>query len=1723
MDPSTTLRKLGLSETEVNCILMRSLEHSPSILRLQIAAGHFSKDFGDFTKSRLYSEVARRLAKLVPSFRAQALEEWLPRIPVKLDVQAELGPQSLDLLNGLIKSVENINIGEHVKNFGETTSDALSVLKNTTLGLIVCTAGYMALSTKSAAWIGAFALACSFGCYLAQDELASMINKLRTKVSEMIAPQVEGTFRAQALEDYSSEFVSLAAIFFIGLTVKKSPSKGMMAAVLPALAAFPRIVDGVAPVFVALVDLLIKVLNAAAKWITSDEEPWIKVNLDDVEVERWCDAVVRFRSEFGTPRFLYTMDSQNACNNLILEGLELLKRDIKGVAGLKVRRVMNEYMRELKSMLEKIKSCSPDREGFRPQPVGIFLTGAPGVGKTWLSQQLMLDVLAEVVDDYQLDKLEADWKSFIYCRTPENKFWEKYEGQQVVICDDAFQMRDQVGGDIQEYMEAIRMLNNYPYCLHMPDIESKGNVHFKARMVLYTSNVEELRPVSINSVEAVWRRMDFRVRCIPRPEFSIDPNAAATERRLDKMKLKGDVFQQEVYEFQEWRTTTLPSGTTMTTIVDTYGYPELKKRILRLFNQRTASADVYQHCLQSTISGVVARRRKEMAMQKQMQEDYGDSEEEYSECSEELEMEEVENFTYPSGARKIQPKWHGSFEQMMNQDRGKFERDDLMRYTDLWAKYGRAPTDDEKTQMDTYNEMVRAKLIKQGDLPPEVDVQEAKGWFESLKASSVNLFHAQVGPDEEIVTITDWDNDFNPLRELSSYDVVTKKHVKALGAWFRGGDMLLWTQYKKENYPDIPDGCFAFLMLKAHQLREPVPINSIMTSCALAPISGTNKYTAQDYFYNIGNYPTIEDMWKNVIRLDFYITEAHVQYKVRLLEDEKNIFKHAIKKCYYAYETWFAQHPILSMIRKVVIIYGVVKGALMGFEFLKTLVNKPKDETTFIKKEEGFTAHSGEDKNSVDIASKVLQRNYYHFRFHEDSRISGHCLIVAGRLALIPYHYRTKMQRYFDDGKYQSDSHFYLESHQTKRVYKIPTDAILKAKVHQKLKDQDTLMFEVPVSFHPHVSLIKNWVSKDMKLDKFPQLSVALWKSMGDSMGVMVGSAVVRSTTKVEFDEGAYDVGQSLHYREIMTQDGDCGNPVLIYNKSIGPGKITGFHVAGDDVLGGLSTLLYREDLEEVIEAANLAAKISMPDLEEVDDQEENPLGIKTTFNSQYKPPYDVPAVPYGEVSKGPYQSTDTKICKSPMYELFGPARSEPADLKNREYAKTAIMKYFKQPVMNVEDAKWNKCAFELGKYIMQNSKARRAPLVFSFEEACVGIPALNYCNALPRNTSPGFPYNMELKKGYPGKTRFFGKADEYDLENSEAIKLRSRTEKIIELAKQGKRSVHIYADTMKDERLPIGKGKIRAFSASAVDATIVNRQYFMDCLVNSYENHVHNGMAPGLNVFTGWPIAAKRLSKFTKCVAGDYSGFDARHVANVMEKVLIVVEMFYHNSTEEDRTVRRVLFEEIMHSVHIHGKKIYQWEGSLPSGAFLTTFVNCIMNLMYLMMAYVHLVPDSNFDEFFKYVSVLVYGDDNIMSISDEKIEQFNGLSIQSFMPNVNQEYTPEDKSKTMYKYRKLTEVSFLKRGFRFEDFDQKWVAPLSLDTIMESPYWYRATANPMDTITQNVDNFFQEGSLHGEEKFKELQTWRAAIYEKIGYSSPWGFDWRTTYEYTQTREDYL
>lgn len=125
------------------------------------------------------------------------------------------------------------------------------------------------------------------------------------------------------------------------------------------------------------------------------------------------------------------------------------------------------------------------------------------------------------------------------------------------------------------------------------------------------------------------------------------------------------------------------------------------------------------------------------------------------------------------------------------------------------------------------------------------------------------------------------------------------------------------------------------------------------------------------------------------------------------------------------------------------------------------------------------------------------------------------------------------------------------------------------------------------------------------------------------------------------------------------------------------------------------------------------------------------------------------------------------------------------------------------------------------------------------------------------------------------------------------------------------------------------------------------------------------------------------------------------------------------------------------------------------------------------------------------EHVTVVSYGDDHLINVTDEAVVKFNQLTLMAIFPTIGMVYTSDNKEdKNPPPCRTIEEVTFLKRSFRWEERLGMYVAPLDEQTLCEVCYYADIKGAPKAVTRDNVERTFRELSLHGKEKYEELAT---------------------------------
>jgi len=392
-----------------------------------------------------------------------------------------------------------------------------------------------------------------------------------------------------------------------------------------------------------------------------------------------------------------------------------------------------------------------------------------------------------------------------------------------------------------------------------------------------------------------------------------------------------------------------------------------------------------------------------------------------------------------------------------------------------------------------------------------------------------------------------------------------------------------------------------------------------------------------------------------------------------------------------------------------------------------------------------------------------------------------------------------------------------------------------------------------------------------------------------------------------------------------------------------------------------------------------------------------------------------------------------------------------------------------------------------------------------SLYESINGISGVKYIDGINRNSSMGHPW-CSSKKNFliPNPTE----------DNPDGVKfpdeINERIEDIEQKYLNGESCKPIFTGHLKDEPRSFKKikeKKTRVFAGAPIDWSIVVRKALLTFVKAFQENREAFEAAPGLNCQSmEWHNLYLHMTQFgtTNFVAGDYANFDkSMHAMFIMEAFRMIKCLHEINGCGEAhlQIIDGIAIDTTYNYQNFNGD-IIQFFGSNPSGHPLTVVINSIVNALYMRFVYAKLNPEGFKPEHFKRdVILMTYGDDNFMNVRDG-CDWFNHTSIQKCLEGYGIKYTMADKEAVSIPYINISEVSFLKRTFRYDEDLKVYLAPLehsSLNKMLTVQVKSKSVSSEAQSISA-IHSAIREYFFYGREVFNERREILNRIIEDSG-----------------------
>lgn len=724
---------------------------------------------------------------------------------------------------------------------------------------------------------------------------------------------------------------------------------------------------------------------------------------------------------------------------------------------------------------------------------------------------------------------------------------------------------------------------------------------------------------------------------------------------------------------------------------------------------------------------------------------------------------------------------------------------------------------------------------------------------------------------------------------------------------------------------------------------------------------------------------------------------------------------------------------------------------------IETTTESGRDLPKIVARVEGMFAKTQAftSKQCEEVVHKLRTNQFYIDAAKAGGQTHAQVFAVGGTKMLVNRHYWENFPEVFWLCSYDSSSRIEIRKDEI-TIQELPRDLYV-----------DAVLMNMPARVGMKKSMWHHFIRKKDLISIGGKHALLASKEFDGTSRILGGKILSFETEEVVLD---FKPRRMTYFRaDIRTQDGDCG-AIAVLDDNTFAGKICGFHFAGFNAGGAMSVPLVYEDFEVLMQ--------NTPELRVPACVEPNPDPRFRHAHSQ------------GKVARGVNNPTRTSFVQTAAYGLLEPSEVAPAVLaplsRDDGPGKKALAKVDQDvPWIDPEDILQAKESFKEVLFSFPRTNRK----ILTFEEAVQGCDEIAFAKGINRSHSAGYPWMLETSKG---KRKFFGE-DEWDVTGPNALRVKAEVERRIALMKQGKYEPCLYVDTLKDETRDLERvalGKTRVFSAAPMDYIILMRMYFMSFFSFVMLNRNFNEISVGTQAQSpDWDLLARRLlSNRGGIVAGDFSNFDGTLHSEILLSVRDIVNEWYDDGPE-NRQIRNLIFEDVVHSWHLTEKEVNSWNHSQPSGNPGTAIFNSMYNSLVMRLCYYELAKNeesTGLDTFNRNVVMVSYGDDNVLSVSPSAF-WYNQSSITEVMKKYGMTYTLETKSGEAGTFRTLEEVQYLQRAFRFEPKISMWVAPLKKRSINERLNWNKKTPSPVETLVENARGAIAEWALHDEETYED------------------------------------
>jgi hypothetical protein len=721
---------------------------------------------------------------------------------------------------------------------------------------------------------------------------------------------------------------------------------------------------------------------------------------------------------------------------------------------------------------------------------------------------------------------------------------------------------------------------------------------------------------------------------------------------------------------------------------------------------------------------------------------------------------------------------------------------------------------------------------------------------------------------------------------------------------------------------------------------------------------------------------------------------------------------------------------------------------------------------------------------SDDMVRAFSKNNLFFadFTFSDGRKTATNIYFPRKNIALIPYHVYFKGSQITDETPDMRISvKVYRHKNQAGGIHEFECDATTCV----VSKDHDLVMLWTPKC--PDYIDRSDWFVKDKPQGNGFCHFLAKGREESKSERVYITYGDQRHANwKKTYWGGRY--GTSI------ARPGTCMGLVMSDTKNP---CIVGFHIAGSTSEGSMQTLTF-DEYEKMLEAIQQHSNVllSAHAVKLPEEQYGRPLITSTvphpnSMAAKLGPEACVEVLGSTRLRSKQRSVVEKSILSDKIEEHFKvPNKWGPPKMEPNWKAYNATLEYIVNPgkmfpPVLLERARqdWITPLKEAMSEFVEKEQVQ--PL--TLKESILGIPGKRFMDALPMQTSMGFPI-------FGPKNKWFTEIREGEqlIDRIPDPEVKKEIDRMLACWDRGERAYPVVSATLKDEPTKLESEKVRVFQASGVAMSVCIRMYFLPILRFLQLHPILAESAVGINAFgPQWEEMIDHARKFNELMlALDHSKFDVRANSQVTTAVWQSFVELGEVAQYDEKSLHRMvmMIADIVNPLIDYNGVLIMALSMNTSGNNLTVNVNGGVNALYMRMGFFSVYPKLN--NFRMYVSIITYGDDLIGSVVPE-CSEFNFISLKRFLATFGLKITPPNKTDEEMEYLPFEEADFLKRKSNYIPDIDRSIGMLEKDSIFKSLHrnLKSTTATKREIAISCIDGAMHEMFAHGKDNFLDFQ----------------------------------